>query len=140
MVDPERLSALLLRLAEERRELQGLAELDERIGLDTNELAAAKYRFIVATEVCIDIGQHIISSEGLKVADSYAHVFDVLCEGGFLPGDLAGDLHNMAGFRNLLVHGYAVVDDSRVREILRTRLGDFEAFRRVIAPLAGLSD
>ena len=34
----------------------------------------------------------------------------------------------MARFRNLLVHGYAVVDDNRVIEILQTRLEDLDAF------------
>lgn len=34
----------------------------------------------------------------------------------------------MARLRNLLVHAYGPVDDSRVRSILRTHLGDLEAF------------
>jgi len=29
-------------------------------------LAAVKYRFIVAIEVCIDLGRHIIASDGLR--------------------------------------------------------------------------
>ncbi len=39
----------------------------------------------------------------------------------------------MARFRNLLVHGYLRVDDARVIEILRSRLGDLESFRSQIA-------
>ncbi|MGH3096621.1 MAG: HepT-like ribonuclease domain-containing protein [Streptosporangiales bacterium] len=42
-------------------------------------------------------------------------------------------LERMAGFRDLLVHGYARVDDEGVVELLHTRLGDLEAFRRSIA-------
>jgi uncharacterized protein YutE (UPF0331/DUF86 family) len=34
----------------------------------------------------------------------------------------------MAGFRNILVHGYIRVDEDRVAQILRDHLGDFEEF------------
>lgn len=39
----------------------------------------------------------------------------------------------MAKFRNLLVHVYERVDDRRVVEILKARLGDFDAYREQIA-------
>lgn len=45
-------------------------------------------------------------------------------------------LQNMARFRNLLVHGYARVDDRRVIGVLQTRLPDLEAFRRSVAAKA----
>ena len=34
----------------------------------------------------------------------------------------------MAGFRNLIVHDYAKIDDAIVYGILMKRLGDFDAF------------
>jgi uncharacterized protein YutE (UPF0331/DUF86 family) len=40
----------------------------------------------------------------------------------------AADLRDTARFRNLLVHGYAKVDDTRVVEILRDRVDDLAAF------------
>jgi uncharacterized protein YutE (UPF0331/DUF86 family) len=137
MVDPVRLAALLQRLEVESAALRRLAAREEREALDEDDLAGVKYRLIVAIEVCIDVGQHIISSEGLKVADDYGDVFEVLGDAGFLPRELVADLRGMTGFRNLLVHGYATVNDARVREILRTRLDDFAAFRRAVAALAG---
>lgn len=39
----------------------------------------------------------------------------------------------MAGLRNLLVHGYAEVDDERVVAILKDRLDDFDRLRRRLA-------
>jgi uncharacterized protein YutE (UPF0331/DUF86 family) len=41
-----------------------------------------------------------------------------------------------ARFRNLLVHGYAKVDDTRVVEILRDRVDDLAAFRIALARAA----
>ena len=34
----------------------------------------------------------------------------------------------MAGFRNVLVHGYVAVDAAIVRDVLELRLGDIESF------------
>jgi uncharacterized protein YutE (UPF0331/DUF86 family) len=38
----------------------------------------------------------------------------------------------MARFRNLLVHGYARVDNARVLEIIRENLDDIKAFVKEI--------
>lgn len=137
MIDARRLDALLRRIAEEVAELRRLGALDADRGLDRVGLAAVKYGFIVAIEAAIDAGQHIISSEHLRTADGYADVFVVLRERDILPAQLAERLLGMAGFRNLLVHGYARVDDARVREILHTRLDDLEAYRRALGRLVG---
>jgi uncharacterized protein YutE (UPF0331/DUF86 family) len=57
----------------------------------------------------------------------------VLREAGFLEPETVADLRDTARFRNLLVHGYLVVDDHRVVEILHTRLADLARFRRALA-------
>lgn len=132
MVDVGRVLALLERLQTETDELARLRDSDALRGDETG-LAAVKYRLIVAIESCIDIAEHVIASEGLRSPDSFAEAFAVLGEAGFFDQDLAADLQDMARFRNLLVHGYQRVDDTRVEEILRTRLDDFERFRVAIA-------
>jgi uncharacterized protein YutE (UPF0331/DUF86 family) len=50
--------------------------------------------------------------------DTFAEVFEELGRAGYLSQDLAASLASLARFRNLLVHGYAEVDDDRVVEIL----------------------
>ncbi len=42
----------------------------------------------------------------------------------------------MAKFRNVLVHGYAVVDDGRVVEIILERLDDLDRLRAELAAVA----
>lgn len=81
MVDPTRLTALLVRLAEELDQIAVLSVLpDERLDRHLSER-----------------------------------------------------LQRMAGFRNLLVHGYARVDDGKVREIMRVDVADLRSFRATIA-------
>jgi uncharacterized protein YutE (UPF0331/DUF86 family) len=134
MVDAGRLRALLDRIGEETGHLERLAAMpDERLLDDPDLLAAVKYRFVVAIEACIDAGEHVIASEGLPAPADFAGVFTVLAQRGFLPGDAVTSLQAMARFRNLLVHGYAIVDDHRVVSILRSGPADL---RRFVAELA----
>jgi uncharacterized protein YutE (UPF0331/DUF86 family) len=137
MVDPKRVQALLDRLEEESSHLRRLAERDAGDLLDDPDaLAAVKYRLVIGVEVCIDIGHHVISSEGLRAPDDFADVFASLAEGGFLPKEMIEGFQEMARFRNLLVHVYERVDDRRVVEILKSRLGDFDRFREQVARTA----
>ncbi len=137
MVDPGRLLFLLDRIGTELKHLRRLAEMDtDELLEDSDRVAAVKYRMIVATETAIDCCHHVIASEGLRAASDFADAFAVLGDAGSLPADLVPRLQDMARFRNLLVHGYARVDDRRVVDILSTRLGDLQQFRTAMAGVA----
>jgi len=55
-------------------------------------------------------------------------LFDLLHRDGWLDEALTVTLKNMAGFRNVLVHGYDDVDLAVVSDVLVNRLGDLKAF------------
>lgn len=138
MVDAARVSAVLARISDEvdrLRELAGRPDAD--LFASDDALPAAKYRLIVAIEAATDVADHVIASEGLRPATSFADSFRSLREGGWLEADLAEALADAARFRNLLVHGYAEVDDRRVVEITRTRLEDLEGFVQEVAARTG---
>lgn len=137
MVDPLRLRSLLERLDAEIDDLRRLAALDpDAVLADRDRLKSVKYGFVVAIEVCIDVGNHVIASEGYRAPRDYGDVFAVLAERGHLDPSEASTYAAMAGFRDLLVHGYAVVDDARVIEILHTRIDDLSRFRAAMASAA----
>jgi uncharacterized protein YutE (UPF0331/DUF86 family) len=138
VVDELRVRQMLDRLGIELDALRRLARRDaQELLRDDDLLAAVKYRFIVAIEVCIDVGRHVVASEGLRAPLDYADVFAVLADAGLLEPVIAADLRDTARFRNLLVHGYAKVDDTRVVEILQERVDDLAAFRTALARAAG---
>ena len=138
MVDELRVRALLDRLGNEIDALRRLAARDrDDLLADDDLLAAVKYRFIIAIEMCVDVGRHVIASEGLRAPLDYADVFVVLADASLLDGSTAADLRDTARFRDLLVHGYAKVDDTRVVDILRDRVDDLAAFRTALARAAG---
>ena len=66
VVDELRVRGLLDRMG---AEIDGLRRLaghgDAELRRDEDLRAAVKYRFIVALEVCIDLGRHVVASKGL---------------------------------------------------------------------------
>ena len=91
-------------------------------------MGGLQHYLLLAIETVIDLGSHVISSEGYPPPTSYSDVFKTLAEEGVLPPDLADRLMAMARFRNVLVHLYAEVDEERVLQILRGPLSDLDEF------------
>jgi len=87
----------------------------------------------VAIEICLDIGRRIIAVEGFRYPENNKDVFIILHGAGIIPDDLLPTLHKMTGFRNLIIHDYARIDDEQVYNNLKKRLGDFDAFSDAIA-------
>lgn len=115
MVDPVRLSRLLQRLGEQLSILQQRAGEDRSaLRADEARLSGTKYRFVTAIEAVLDIAHHLLASELWGPAEDSAGAVRLLARHGVLDADLAERLARATGFRNLLVHGYAEVDDDRV--------------------------
>ena len=131
---PDRVNVDLLR--HRAKEIRNAASILNRIGQLSKEqfladqmvVDAAKYRLVVAIEGAISICTHLAARLANKTPDSYAHCFEILATAGILSMDLAQRLGNMARFRNLLIHGYADVDDGRVWEYLKDDLDDLDTY------------
>lgn len=109
--------------------------LDKRLkeGLKNyrNELAA-KHALLESIEACIDISNHIISAKGFRRSVDYKDVFEVLKEEKIISKKLAERLKEMAKFRNVLVHKYAIVDKKRLLRIMKEDIRDIEEFIKEI--------
>ncbi len=57
---------------------------------------------------------------------------DSLVETEVLPRDFGERFPGVAGFRNIIVHGYLELDLDRAATFLNERTGDFEEFARHI--------
>lgn len=128
VVDEVRLARLLQRLGEQLSVLRDRAA-ENRVHLLSDEvhLSGTKYRFVTAIEAVLDVAHHILASELWGPAEDSGHAVRLIARHGVLDTDLAERLARATGFRNVLVHGYAEVDDSRVIAAL-DELDDFEAF------------
>lgn len=128
MVDVERLHRILRRITDDLTHLRGYATVDrDELASDPVRLGHLKYLFITAIEGCIDAAQHVCAAEGYGPPDTNADAIRELGRHGVLDRELADEVGAAVGFRNLLVHGYASVDDDRVVGNL-DRLADIEAY------------
>lgn len=95
---------------------------------DPYRVASAKYFLIVSIEAAVDMCNHVISKNKLRVPENYADTFKVMGEAGVFSKELVEKLAEMAKFRNRLVHIYWEVDDAVIYEILREDIQDVKDF------------
>jgi len=117
---------------------EALANLRRHAGRSVVELRAdADLRWIVerGLQLCVqnvlDVATHLAAASGLDSPD-YASAIDRLADLRVLPSEFASRLRLIAGFRNVLVHGYLQVDLDVLERVLRERLDDLEAFARYV--------
>ena len=97
-------------------------------------MRAAVERWLqVALESCIDIAFHVVAAEGWAPPQSARASFLSLAAHGRLSLDLAQRLALAASLRNVLVHGYAIVDVERIAKVVRDDLGDLRLFAAATA-------
>lgn len=118
------------------RFLREYKEKDESEILDSyKDLQAIKYSLFEIIEACIDIASHIISTKGFERAENYTEMFEILDKNSIIKTTLSKRLSNMARFRNILVHGYAKIDNSKVLLFVKEELKDIENFIQEILEL-----
>ena len=110
----------------------------EELHTDTELLWVVERGLQLCAQNALDIATHIAAGRGRDVPD-YASAIDELGRLGVLDQDFVREFRNVAGFRNVLVHGYLDVDLDVLHALLHDRLGDFESFvGGVAAHLDGL--
>ena len=73
----------------------------------------------LSIESITDIAAHLLRKLNLPNPSSRADIFSILCNNSILSQDLEQKLVEMVKFRNLLVHGYARLDNTQVWTILQ---------------------
>ncbi|MFQ5857972.1 MAG: DUF86 domain-containing protein [Anaerolineae bacterium] len=117
--------------------LNELRELQGEVDFEIYQRDKFKRKFIertlhTALEACLDIGNRLISLEGYRQPEDNKDVFVVLTEAGILQQDKLETFKRMAGFRNILVHEYAKLDDAAVYGVFQKRLDDLATFAEAV--------
>ena len=86
----------------------------------------------ILVELCIDMANHIISDERMRVPEGYADTFKILMENRVIDKRLWSRMEKMAKFRNVVVHQYEKIDPAIVVAILHKNLADFEKYKKAI--------
>jgi uncharacterized protein YutE (UPF0331/DUF86 family) len=109
----------------------------DRLSTDVRELRFVEHTLQIAIQAALDVASLIVSDNRLGEPRTNRELFDLLGRHGWLAPPLVGVLRDIGGFRNVLVHGYAEVDVSVVRDVLERHLPDLEAFVAAIRERIG---
>lgn len=116
-----------------------IMELDEDIPEDEEEYIeervprrACERTFQLACEDVLDICNLIIAGKALGLPKDNRDSIKKLSDIKIIPDKLSARLEDMVSFRNLLVHRYGKVDDSRAYHYLKEEIGDLSDFTLII--------
>src|SRR4030042_2704326 len=86
----------------------------------------------ISVECVIDICGLLISGLRLGLPSEESEIFENLFLNNIVSEEMKDTLKSMKGFRNILVHDYAKLDNALIYEVTTTRLIDFERFIKEI--------
>ena len=119
--------------------LKEYADQDENNFLSNKEaIRSARYALVVMIEASVNIANHLCARLLNSSPGSYADCFLLLGNNEIIPVELSLKLAKMAGFRNLLVHGYAKVDNRKMLEIMRVNNVDVERWLKELQNVLSL--
>jgi uncharacterized protein YutE (UPF0331/DUF86 family) len=133
MIDVEMIQERLARLERFTEELTKYRELtrEEFTNELTTQLAIERLLQLL-TQIVIDIAAHIVSETSRNRPKDYEESIGMLGDVGVLPKPFAKSIKPMAGFRNILVHSYMEIDESKVYDNIQRALEDFPLFARYV--------
>ena len=107
------------RLISEARE--ALEEVREISTMDLNEFVRSRrarfslrYSVVLSLESLTDLAVAILEKDFDVMAESYREAFLKLAEKGIVNAELAESMARLAGLRNMIVHRYWTIDDTRI--------------------------
>lgn len=131
------------------RDLSHLNELDESLDdweryqqysledlrKDRDKRNMVLHAMLISIQAAIDISSHLISKNQLKRPTTYRETFELLGQAGMISEELAGELSDLAGLRNVLVHIYGELNLDEIHSVLQNDLKILRSFRDEIREL-----
>jgi len=132
MIDRERVTTYISEIQNAINVLKDYAKLDRENFLSSPvNIRDTKYCFITAGQAAIDLCYHLTAKLLKKAPSDYSNCFELLEELKSFNKETLKCMADMAKFRNLLVHHYKKVDNSRVYD----KLKEIDCFERFIKEL-----
>jgi len=103
----------------------------EDLQKDVGKQWIAAHGLQLAVQIVLDVSNHILADRGVNAQD-YTDVIDKMGEHAIIPLEFAQKIRGMAGFRNVIIHGYSTLDLHKMQAILKNGLADFTEFSRHI--------
>jgi len=131
-LDRERILAKIDQLDAYLAELQEIAPESFAEYQGVEKKRACERLLQLSVEVVVDICNLLVSGLRLGLPAEEEDLFSKLLKAGVISKVMGEKLREMRGFRNILVHEYAQVDDRLVYEAVKTKIEDFALFKREV--------
>jgi uncharacterized protein YutE (UPF0331/DUF86 family) len=105
---------------------------------DTNGRDLASFYLFLAIQECIDLAAHWVTDAGWGSPDEAGGTFELLANRRAISRELTQKLRGAVGLRNLIAHGYSLVDHRRVQAEYREGVEALWQFLGLVADEAGL--
>ncbi|MFY9825997.1 MAG: DUF86 domain-containing protein [Thermoanaerobaculia bacterium] len=115
-----------------------LARPSEEFLDDTKGRDLASFYLFLAIQECIDLAAHWVADAHWGSPDDSGGTFQILADRRAIRRDLAEKLRGAVGLRNLIAHGYSLVDHQRIQNEYREGVKALWQFLGLVADEAGL--
>ena len=132
MLDRERILGKIDQLEGYLRDLRTIVPQDFAAYQKVEKRRACERLLQLSIEAVIEVCHLLVTGLRLGIPAEEDDLFEKLEAAGVISPQTRETLREMKGFRNILVHEYARIDDRMVYEVARSRLGDFETFKEEI--------
>ena len=132
MVDRHRILSKLDELDQYLREIKSIlpGDFDEYQAVEKKR--SCERLLQLSVECVIDVCKLLVAGGKLGLPSGESDLFEKLLKSKTISSKLCKLLKEMRGFRNILIHEYAEIDDELVFETASKRLGNFELFKKEI--------
>jgi uncharacterized protein YutE (UPF0331/DUF86 family) len=107
----------------------------EELREDRNKRNMVLHAMLISIQASIDIATYIIAHRDLEKPSTYRETFEILGKEKIIPEELADELSDLAGFRNVLVHIYWGLNLDEVYGVLMTDLKSIREFMKCVKEL-----
>jgi len=119
------------RYTNDLKQMRGLSE--EEYLKDMVTQRAVERTLMNLIQACIDLAQHVRSSESLSPSGTAKQEIEALGTASIISEDTQEKLEEAVGFRNVLAHRYGDVDHEVVYGVFHDDLRWFERFQQEVA-------
>lgn len=133
MLDRERIITRIDELEGYLKELKSIIPKNYDEYFSSIEKRRACERLLqISVECVVDICGLLVSGLRLGLPAEESDIFEKLFLNNIISAEMKDTIKSMKGFRNVIVHDYAKLENALIYEIATTRLIDFERFIKEI--------
>ncbi len=107
----------------------------EELREDRDKRNMVLHAMLVSIQSSLDIAAYIIAQKDFEKPSTYRETFEILGREKIIKRELADELSDLAGFRNVLVHIYRGLNFDEVYGVLQNDLGTLKEFMKNVKEL-----